>query len=425
MSDSRFESHLALLRLRPIRDALRPNEWAMRKEKILATAHRMISEALNCDDAYTIHGEETCMIAFAKISAAQAEATATEISDKIIRSLFGEIGATTFPLQPRVLAIRDLLPNADSDDPDDLLHGIMMAPGAGILIDPTKNQLDEMRKDAQKQARRRKLLELFEPERPAEIMHEYRPIWRVDDQSVDCFRYFACLQKSPMECLAGYAVLGPTYSESDLIDLDIQSVENAIIDLKQAVDSRHDVKLSLSIHFETVGSNLGRSELIKILSILPASFRQRISFTIEGIPEGIPEGRLQDVVSVLKPFSESRSVILDPIPTNARVLKAMIAKVRSVGMDTICIRLPLDATHSDLKTICSVVPQITSMGLKTGIFRVTSGDEVAELATAGCSILAGSIFGGPFRELPKPYSIGLSSFEHSIGESNLPNFLRG
>jgi hypothetical protein len=423
MSDATLESHLVLMRLRPIKDALRPSEWDQRKKKVLATAHRVIGETLSSDDAYTIHGDETCMIAFAKTTVAQAEATATEISDKIVRSLFGEIGATTFPLQPRVLAIRDLLHNVNAEDPDGLLHSLLTGHRAGVPTEAHTEQLDEPRKDAEKASRRRKLFELFEPERPAEVTHEYRSVWRVDDQMVNCFRYVPCLQKSPMERLVGYAVLGPTYSEPELVDLDIQSAENAIIDLKRAVDAGHDVKLSLPIHFETVGSNHGRSELMKILPVLPASFRQRISVTMDGIPEGIPEPRLHEVVGVLKPFSESRSVILDAFPNNARVLRGMLAKVRSVGMDTIYVRLPPDASHVDLKAVCAIIPQITSTGLKTGVFSLNNSDEVVELVLAGCSILGGPIFGGPFEELPEPYSAPLSRFENPGNKVRLPKFI--
>jgi len=422
MSDAGSESHLVLLRLRPIKDGLWPHDWDARKEKVLATAHRIIGESLKSEDAYTIHGDETCMIAFAKTTAAQAEVIASEISDRIVRSLFGEIGATTFPLQPRILAIRDLLHNVNSENPDRLLQDILTGHRTGVPNQAQNNELDALRRGAEKASRRRKLFELFEPDRPAEIAHDYRSVWRLEDQRVDRYRYVPTLQKSPMENLVGYAVLGPTYSEAALVDLDIESTENALIDLKQAINAGRDVKVSLPIHFETVGSNHGRSELGKILPILPGSFRQRISFTMDGIPEGIPEGRLQEVVAVLKPFSESRSVILDPFPTNPRTFKSMLAKVRSVGMDTMCVRLPRDASFGDLQAACSIVQQINTMGIRAGVFGLTSGDEVMELATAGCAFLGGRIFGGPFKELPRPYSMPISSVEEPKRNSPLSNF---
>ena len=71
MSDT-SESHLVLMRLRPIKGALRPHDWDARKKKVLETAHRVIAESISSDDAYTIHGDDTCMVAFAKTSVEKA-----------------------------------------------------------------------------------------------------------------------------------------------------------------------------------------------------------------------------------------------------------------------------------------------------------------------------------------------------------------
>jgi hypothetical protein len=46
-----------------------------------------------------------------------------------------------------------------------------------------------------------------------------------------------------------------------------------------------------------------------------------------------------------------------------------------------------------------------------------------ELVLAGCSILGGPIFGGPFEELPEPYSAPLSRFENPENKVRLPKFI--
>jgi len=422
MSHSMEESHLVLLRLKPIKDALQRDTWNARKDKILATTNRVISESIADEDAYTIHGEETCMIALAKTTLARAEAIASDISDRIVRGLFGDFGATTFPLEPTILAIRDLLKDVNSGDSHNLLQDILNNHGDGF---PTETEgyghRIEIRNDSQKASRRRKLHEMYEPEGPAKVTHEYRSVWQVDDQIVNCFRYVPCLQKTATERVIGYEGLGDNYSKNDLIELDFESTENAMIDLKRAVDVGHDIKLSLPIHFETIGSSHSRSEIKKVLSILPPSFRQRISFTMNGIPDGIPEGRLREVVINLKPFSRSISVMLNSIPTNAASFRNMLAKIRTVGVDTICVRLPRDASQKDLTDLNAIVPQISSVGLRTGAFGLTSGDEVIQLVASGCPILGGYVFGGPFEDLPPPYSMPLRRFRQAGSRSVLPN----
>lgn len=405
MPGSDSESYLVLIRLRPIKEALQNDTWIRRKEKILATTDRVIREALSSDDAFTIHGEETCMVALAKTTKEQAEATAYEISDRIVRGLFGDFGATTFPLEPTIMAIRDLLNQVGGGDSGALLQDIINNHGGTLPAPDDAEHLEAMRKEAQKASRRRKLQELFEPEGPAEITYEYRPVWRADDQTVDRFRYVPVLQRSAAERLFAYDVLGPSYTEADIVDLDVSSVENAVIDIKQAVDAGHDVKLSLRVHFATAGSSLGRTELTKSLAVVPQSFRQRITFTLEDIPEGIPEARLHGIVDLLKPYSASRSVIFNAFPTNVQVFKNLLNRVRATGIDTIGIRVPRNATSRDTKALCSIVPQVSNLGLKVMGYGVTSGEDVVQLVSAGFVGLAGPVFGGPFAELPAPYSL--------------------
>ena len=104
---------------------------------------------------------------------------------------------------------------------------------------------------------------------------------------------------------------------------------------------------------------------------------------------------------------------------------AFIAKHRGIWpSDWLCVCLPRDASFSDLRAVCSIVQQIKSLGLKAGVFGLTSGDEVMELATAGCAFLGGRIFGGPFKELPKPYAMPISSVEEPKRNSRLSNFFR-
>lgn len=407
MSGSSEESHLVILRMRPMKDALRIDTWNRRKKKIVEVADRVISEALCSEDAYTIHGDETCMIALAKATKAEAETKAGEISDRIVRSLFGDFGASTFPLEYTVLAIRDLMKNVGCGETGDLLQHVLDSQRDALSAATPIDGRQDARKLEKKAARRRKVFELFEQEGPAEIGYEYRPVWRADHQMVDCFRYVPILQRSVGERLEGYGVLGPNYTESDLVELDIEAIESGVIDLKQAVDAGRDVRLSLRVHFETVGSSNGRTELTKLLSVLPQSFRQRITFTLEGIPDGIPETRLHGVVHLLKPYSDDTLVCLDMNPPKGRVIRSLLARVRAVGMDTVGIKIPLDATQADLDFQCAVIRQIANMGLKTKVFGLASGEDVARFVAAGCDALSGPIFGGPFAKLPEPYPISI------------------
>ena len=422
MRDLDRDSYLVLIRLTPIKNALQKDMWLSRKDKILMTTDRVIRDALSTDDAFTIHGDETCMIALAKKTREQATKTAHQISEQIIRGPFGDFGAAAFPLEPTVMAIPDLLTRVNQDDAGDLLQDIINNHGPTLPIPKDPKRDEAVWRKAQKAYRRRKLNELFKPERPAEISYEYQPVWWADDQAVERFRCVPVIKRSEVERLCAYDVLPANYTEAEIVDLDVASIENAVIDMKKAVDAGYDVSLSLPLHFETVGSSLGRTEIANSLSIVPPSFRQRIAFTLMGVPEGIPEARLGGIVNLLKPYSESRSIILDALPTNTPSVKVLLARVRATGMDTVGIVVPKDVATEDVRALCAIVPHISGHGLKLIGYGLTDSECVAQLLSAGFAGFAGRVFGGPFAQLPAPYILPANrlcdSHEKRTGTTN-------
>jgi hypothetical protein len=127
-----------------------------------------------------------------------------------------------------------------------------------------------------------------------------------------------------------------------------------------------------------------------------------------GIPEGIPEARLHGIINMLKPYSESRSIVLNAFPSNSQVLRSFLTRARGTGIDTVGIRISKDATSQDIKALCAMVPQVSSLGLKLMGYGLTNGDDVAQMVAAGFVGFAGPVFGGPFVKLPAPYSLPVS-----------------
>ena len=174
------------------------------------------------------------------------------------------------------------------------------------------------------------------------------------------------------------------------------------------IDAGHETRLRMPLHFNTVGSNQGRAELMEIFPNLPAFVRERLSIALFGIPSGVPQGRLHQVYSTLKPMARDVSAVLAPTGESGPALWNVAARIRSVGIPQICIAMP-ETQDDDIlekaKSICSrAISKVSAVGLR-------NGNQAHRLSVTGCTEFGGPLFGGPFPTLPAPYAVHSKVFE--------------
>lgn len=409
--DSENQSFLAFLQLSRIRDALGESLWLQKKRMVRELAAKETESLLTAQDAYCFHGDELCMIAFANTTVESVELVTGTIGEKIVRNLFGDEGVKNISLITRVLPTNNILeseafgfqrpandqPDADADIDSDVAPLVQTDA-------PTKHEMA-------RKVRRKLLLSMFQEQDDTTIFFEFRPIWDIKDQVVRTFRCVPCFESLHEGKVSGHRIADVIPTEMSVIDVDIDSLETGLIELKHALDNMNYVNVVFGVHFETLASNKGRSELAKILRLAPHRIRERIGFIIFGIPDGVPLIRLQEIEAFLKPFCGVVSLALDTRQFHGHKLMGLLATTRAAGINSVFSIVP-DRKAQDLDAFCKELSRLQSFGLLSHVMGITSGDQVLELAHIGTIFFDGPFFGGPFLSLPPSYQVAARELEN-------------
>jgi len=402
-----LRTYVAIIELAPIRNAVRPEDWPRQRYKIVSYAQHAARSLIAETDTFAIHRCELCILTLGDTTLEIASSTTAAIGHKIVHDLLGVQGVGRVTLKQRLFEMTQLLASglaltsdakADGDEAD-----APTTSDAGPGAAPKPDRL----------ARHRRLGPLFDTDGPAEIEVSYEPIWNLESRMVRTFSLVASVKRGNEPPLRGYDALQRPEPIQDIGDFDLANVETGLLDLKDAIDAGHESRLLLPLHFDTVGSYQGRSELLEIFPSIPTSVRQRLSFALFGIPVGVPQGRLHQVHLVLKPLAREVTAVLSPPSADSQTMWSFIARVRSAGMKRVVIAMPDDPAANIVERARSICSRASSMGLGVCTLNLRNGRLAHQLSIAGCTDFGGPLFGGPFEDLPKTFAVHSNIFERS------------
>ncbi len=404
------QSYIALLQLHRIRREIRPENWPAQRNRVLAVVQHVARGMIGEADSLALHGDEVCVIAFGETTYEAAALGAAAIAKKIVKSLFGETGLERVQVESRVLPLKDLA-----------LHGDFFAaaavrqaaPPSAAEAGPAAMPAGAQAQPEDNRARRQQILGLFTEERCASHYNIYLPIWNARSKLAERFLLVRCRDDVPPAAACGYALLGSGRSDRSLVAFDIAAIEEGLLSLKQAIDSDVRAELMLPLHFDTAGSNQGRAELMEIFPNLPSFVRSRLSFALYGVPGGIPHGRLHEVAGALKRLVKDVVIVLEPRTIAGPALHSFMGLARSVGIPGIVLSLPPERTDDILEGACAIGARAAPPDLSLTAFGVTSSRQAHRLSVAGFTRFSGLLFGGPFHELPAPYTVHAKVFEQN------------
>ena len=394
-----LRSYVALLDLAPVRDAIEPHLWPRHRQKVAAVAQQAARMLIADSDAFAIHQDEVCILTFGQSTRAIATFNAAAIGHKIVQNLLGMDGVGRVSVEPVVFALTDLLQSEFGDSVADADDRIEPANDASAAVQTPDTD------------RRKQLLKLYRDSSPAKIFIRYHPVWRAATGTVQLFLLVPTCEPGASVPGSGYGTLPANPTDNDLTAFDIGNIETGLLALKQVIDSGHDTRLLLPLHFNTVGSNQGRAELMEIFPNLPAFVREHLSIALFGIPTGVPQGRLHQVYATLKPMAQDVAAVLTLTGESGPALWNVAARIRSVGIPQICIAMPEVQDDGILEKAKSVCSRALSLGLEVSAIGLRSGNQAHSLSATGCSAFGGPLFGGPFPSLPAPYAVHSRVFE--------------
>lgn len=307
-------------------------EWPRIADRAQEVAQKTILRFCKPDDIFTRYDELSFLIIFSDLSVDQALLRCHEIGEEIGRRLLGDSfaieatevstgvfetdGSLIFNAVSKEEVLRRLLP-------PDATAAATTATAGGETAEGEATSLDGLPDFSFAQVDRTEAL--------ASMNVMYRPMWNLRHKAIA--NYFVTA--------GAVSVFGDQLWDTSLrrefgdilspAEFDIYVARRALRDMAANVAQGQKMLLCWPVHFESIAGRIGRQAYIGLCRDIPDAVRQLLIFELDGLPEGTPQSRLLDVLSVLKPFCRGQIV---RVPWAFRQFSQMTGTgLNSIGFD--------------------------------------------------------------------------------------------
>lgn len=303
-----LSGNIHLVGLQRIRQRLGA-EWPRIADRAQDVAQKTIQRFCRPEDIFTRYDDLSFLIIFADLSVDQAQLRCHEIGEEIGRRLLGEnFAAEATEVSTGVFETDgSLIFNAVSKE--SLLQRLLPEAGAAATAAAAaeapaaagqEDLPDTMPDFSFAQIDRTKAL--------ASMDVMYRPMWNLRHNAIANYFATAGAQNVFGDQLWDTALRREFADVLSPAEFDIYVARRALRDIAAYVARGQKVLLCWPIHFETIAGRTGRNAYIDLCREIPDPVRQLLIFEVDGLPEGTPQSRLLDVLSVLKPFCRGQTV---------------------------------------------------------------------------------------------------------------------
>jgi hypothetical protein len=227
------------------------------------------------------------------------------------------------------------------------------------------------------------------PQPPVKFVHSFAPFWDVRLEAVATWRCLTQPSDSPTRTAEEHV--------RDRLAQTLSAIGRSMSILSQRLRQRDKFLLSIPISHELLSSPVARMELTYTCRNLPGEVRPYVLFEITGLPQGVPHSRMNDLITVLRPFAKA---VLVHVPLhNLSFATYQGLGVHAVGID-------LDHNSTQLEAI-NEIERIASGGrvlhAMTFLTDVASVEMLRAACHAGINLVSGPVIGGCVPE-PLPIS---------------------
>ncbi|WP_145612311.1 EAL domain-containing protein [Nitrospirillum amazonense] len=237
---------------------------------------------------------------------------------------------------------------------------------------------------------------------PLEVV--YRPVWDVRGQALSLYiasprrqrvggRHHVYGYDTLTPPAGGVASVGTANGLQEILDLDRETLRQAVDAYLELYDNRFRYYLALPVHFETLAGTGRRRAYLDLASHVPAHLRPFITYQLMGVPDGVPVGRLTELVSALRPMGRGVTICAD-VSSQAQATFAA-AGVKGVNV-SLGGSIPRGRLIQDLYLAGAEARRRGLHILVDGI-DTPEMEQVAE--EAGCTFMTGDLI-GPWVDFP-------------------------
>jgi hypothetical protein len=165
--------------------------------------------------------------------------------------------------------------------------------------------------------------------------------------------------------------------------------------------------LEMPISYELLSNPIGRMEFVSLCRSLPSHVRQFLLFEVAQIPLGVPQSRLSELVSALKPFARG---IFAQVTSRTYDFGAF----QSVGLQAIGLSLVSPTgVVTGREEVEKLAAAAHKMRLSSFVCGAQSLDQIEFACSRGIDLVCGTAIGTPVREPAGMYRLDLAGIAAS------------
>ncbi|MBI1775477.1 MAG: hypothetical protein HYR63_09030 [Proteobacteria bacterium] len=273
LAQALIAGNVQMLGFARVRERLGP-VWHEVRERVHGLAEEVIRKHLGPGDLFLKASDERFIVLFDRASRAQGEAKARAIASVLDQRL-GAAGQESHLIQVRAVAV-ELDPKTSAE--------ALASPQA------LAGTVSQAERDSEKRERAA-FVEIM-----PKLKIAYWPVANLKKRLISM--YDAALP----ELADGAAAESPGGTGAFFCELDCYALAKAAEVLARGDQPRHKAVLMAPIHYDTLAARNHRQRYVEACKVLPKGSSRRLLMQIVDLPEGTPQGRLHQLLSVVGPF---------------------------------------------------------------------------------------------------------------------------
>jgi hypothetical protein len=209
--------------------------------------------------------------------------------------------------------------------------------------------------------------------------HSFLPIWDARKEAISAHRILTRQDRSGATAPARRGA-----PKEELARLRA-SITTATRTLAQHLEMGERFLMIVPASYEVLASPVGRMEVAGLCRSLPSEFRQFLIFEIYDVPAGVPQSRLNEIVTIVKPFCKA---VMAETPLRGR----NYAAYQGIGLSCFGLILPRsDMTVTEIQNeITKLVEAGRRINLMTFVGNVSNPDLLQFARQSGVNLIAGA-----------------------------------
>ncbi len=389
-----LSGNIHMVGLHRIRDRL-GDDWPRIAERANEMALKSIQRACGPDDLHIAYDDLSFLIIFSNLSKEQAQLRCIEIVEDITRRLLGE------GVSPEATEIRTGVFEADGSliftaiNKNDLVAKLT---GQYTQDTQTAEPDDQATAEVEAEAATgRPDFSAFQLDRQkalASIQVLYQPMWNLRHKAIVSYFATASARNVFSKNLWDDMVRRNFSHVLTSLEVDIFVAHMALRTFTNRIANGPRIMVGWPVHFETLANRTSRNAFMEFCREIPEGIRQLLIMEVDGLPEGIPNSRVLEIVGVLRPFCR---VLIIRVPVEFKRFDSFNGS-RIGGIGFSLSGLP-SRDSQRMAMMDRFVGNASRAGLRSYVHGLNTRAQLLAAATAGFDWVNGAAVGEPSEDL--------------------------